>query len=314
MLLSAPLALAGFALYQGGSDAASRIQRKMESFDAAVEENQEITPDEGASPESQSITEKLTESIDVENLSDVKKRNVSKILDRIKNLESQGKSAKDPEFRNLITRVKSITGDTPGVAIEETERFEKAYPEAGKPAEKIVDTTKIEVGDLVRTKDGKNGRVVKVNEEKGYADIKVDKKQYRKKLEDLQQRDWNDLKSAVIQEYAYSPDLEVPLLKFRGGPWYAYQNVSPEIYNKFATGQGTAKTMGEKDGYKWWKGKNPSVGAAFWKYMRQDPNIPYARLNEKIDVDEFYTNFDEVSPDLPWQSPQPKTKKRRKKR
>lgn len=321
-------ATSGAASVAGAVAPTSRVSKSMETANEALQESvAPETPTQATEPAPQrperaqtkqpTISEKLMQGVNLEGLSDVRKGNVTKLLKKIADLEQKGMTTSDKTMRNLVTRVRSILGDKPGLAVEETERFEAEYGKEnvkGKPAEKVLDTVKLEVGDLVETERGRNGRVVSVNQEKGYADVKIDKKRYRKKLEQLKQKDWNDLKSAVIQEYAYNPDIQVPLLKFRGGPWYAYQNVSPETFEKVATGQGTAKTTGEKFGIKWWKGKNPSKGAAFWKFMRENPSIPYARLNEQIDIEDFFANYAETSPDLPWKIPQPKTKKKKNRR
>lgn len=270
-----------------------------------------------------SIVQQALQDIDLNALDEGKLRQIGALARKLESLEKKGKGPNDKMVKDLTSRIKALSSSS--LRESEMARTTEAYGNVedrinqqeaerlkptAKKSEKVLDVPALEIGDLVETKAGQNGRVVEVDEERGIAKVKIDKKVYTKKIKDLTQKDWNDLKSAVIEEHAYSPELNTALLKFRKGPWYGYQDVDEESYNRFSKGKGTAKTTGEANGIKWWKGKNPSIGAAFWKEIR-DKN-PYARLDETVDVDYFFSNFDQISPDLPWQIPEPKKKKRKK--
>lgn len=318
MLLAAPLALSGFALYKGGQSAADKMRRRIQSAEAADGMEPEEQEAGGVEEKKPSLIQKALEGISFNELNAFQKEKLKPLVSSLEKAQEQGKGLKDKNVRNLISNIRKIGKSS--LAEQELGRLENEYPitkdievsekEKISPTGRIKDTQKIEVGDLVETSEGKNGTVQSVDYDKGVAKIKIDKKVHNRKIDSLTQKDWNDLQSAVIEENYYSPDISASLIKFRKGPFYAYQDVSTDEYEKFSSGKATAKTTGEANGIKWWKGKNPSKGAAFWKYIRDKK--PYSRLNEQVDINEFFGNFPAISPNLDWQIPQPKKKKRKK--
>ncbi len=299
--------------------------------------------DQSPGPQGGSLTQQMLQGIDIQSLEPAQTARISTLARMLESLEGQGKGPDDEEVRNIKGQIDAIAQG--GVAGEERARFEDQYGEdptermeegererlegpggidqeaeierqqharMSPEAQQRADPPQITDGDLVETRDGREGRVQSVDHEKGIAKIKIGKKVHSKSIDSLNKKDWNDLKSAPIEQFAYNEELQVPLIKFRKGPWYAYQGVDPKTFERFSKGQGTAKTEGEFAGLTWWKGKNPSLGAAFWKEIR-DKN-PYARLQDDIDPESFFRDFPRISPELPWKIPEKKDKKKKTKR
>ena len=347
----APRAMQALQGLMGGAEAATgQPQQGQQAPPAAqpeLEAPQQQQPaqltDQSPGPQGGSLTQQMLQGIDIQSLEPAQTARISTLARMLESLEGQGKGPDDEEVRNIKGQIDAIAQG--GVAGEERARFEDQYGEdptermeegererlegpggidqeaeierqqharMSPEAQQRADPPQITDGDLVETRDGREGRVQSVDHEKGIAKIKIGKKVHSKGVDTLKKKDWNDLKSAPIEQFAYNEELQVPLIKFRKGPWYAYQGVDPKTFERFSKGQGTAKTEGEFAGLKWWKGKNPSIGAAFWKEIR-DKN-PYARLQDDIDPESFFRDFPRISPELPWRIPEKKDKKKKTKR
>lgn len=85
------------------------------------------------------------------------------------------------------------------------------------------------------------------------------------------------LNSSNIWGFNYDPDTGGLNVRFQGGSTYHYDNVPPYIFNVFQRGAVPAKTNGQNQFGAWWKGKNPSLGAAFYDLIRSGP-YPYQRV------------------------------------
>jgi len=286
------------------------------------EERVDPSPGQGPVPPApRSLVGEIMEGVDIAALNPMQTDKLKGLARKIELLEKKGKDINDKNVRRLADEMQKVALGT--VEQQEKKRFEDTYGkqdsearistqnlERLEPQRKEPEEKKLKKGDLVETKQGKKGRIDSVSLRQGIAKVTIDGKVHNKKISDLKKKEWTELESAVIEEHAYSPDSRVALLKFRKGPWYGYKDVGPGIYKKLAKGKGTAKTTGESDGRKWWKGKNPSIGAAFWKHIR-DKNL-YARLDEEMDIGDFFENFDEISTQLPWQKPVKKNKRKTK--
>lgn len=93
-------------------------------------------------------------------------------------------------------------------------------------------------------------------------------------IEDVSPQSWSVVKQFVnssnVRRYAYSMQTRLLVVQFRDGSYYTYFNVDPQSFWNFSLGNAVATTEGETDGFVWFPGKTPSVGAAVWKYLRDN--------------------------------------------
>lgn len=86
------------------------------------------------------------------------------------------------------------------------------------------------------------------------------------------------LMSSNIYGFRYDPKSGRLLVRFNSGSVYGYDNVPRGVFNIFQQGAVPARTNGQNRFGRWWQGKIPSLGAAFYQMIRQG-NYPYQRLN-----------------------------------
>ena len=86
-----------------------------------------------------------------------------------------------------------------------------------------------------------------------------------------------DLNSSNIYGFRYNPKSQKLKVRFQGGSVYEYDGVPENIFNAFRQGAASARTSGQNQYGRWWQGKNPSLGAAFWNYIRNS-GFDYRRL------------------------------------
>jgi hypothetical protein len=82
-----------------------------------------------------------------------------------------------------------------------------------------------------------------------------------------------EINSSNIYGFQYDPSSRSLRVKFQGdgpqgGPVYEYDNVPLNVYKAFETGSVPAKTNGQNNFGRWWQGKMPSLGAAFYELIR----------------------------------------------
>lgn len=81
-----------------------------------------------------------------------------------------------------------------------------------------------------------------------------------------------EINSSNIYGFQYDPSSKSLRVKFQGegagGPIYEYDNVPMNVYKAFERGSVPAKTDGQNNFGRWWKGKMPSLGAAFYDLIR----------------------------------------------
>lgn len=87
-----------------------------------------------------------------------------------------------------------------------------------------------------------------------------------------------DLNSSTIWGHQYDPSTGKMKVRFQGGAEYEYDGIPPNIYRAFSDGSAAAQTDGQNDYGRWWRGKNPSLGAAMNQYIKQG-GFSFRRLN-----------------------------------
>jgi KTSC domain len=85
------------------------------------------------------------------------------------------------------------------------------------------------------------------------------------------------LNSSNIYGFSYDQNSGTLKVRFQGDGVYQYQGIPPYIFNIFQKGAVPAKTSGTNNYGAWWKGKNPSLGAAFYDLIRSGP-YPYQKV------------------------------------
>lgn len=89
--------------------------------------------------------------------------------------------------------------------------------------------------------------------------------------------------SSNVEGFAYDPKAQKLFVRFlgqypdRNGPVYSYDGVPHNIFNLFRHGMIPAKTNGQNQWGRWWKGKFPSIGAAMYQLIKQR-GFPYQRV------------------------------------
>ena len=85
------------------------------------------------------------------------------------------------------------------------------------------------------------------------------------------------LQSSNIHGFQYDPKTQRLWVKFQEGGVYGYSGVPAYIFNLFKMGAHPCKTGGRNKFGNWWIGKQPSLGSAFYNFIRQG-GYPYRRL------------------------------------
>lgn len=86
------------------------------------------------------------------------------------------------------------------------------------------------------------------------------------------------INSSNIYGFRYNPKNGQLLVRFQSGSIYKYDGVPAPVFNAFSSGAVPAKTNGQNQWGRWWVGKIPSLGAAFYNLIRQ-AGYPYSRLS-----------------------------------
>ncbi len=85
------------------------------------------------------------------------------------------------------------------------------------------------------------------------------------------------LQSSNIYGFNYDQKSGTLRVKFQGDGVYQYQGVPRYIFKIFQSGAVPAKTSGSNEYGKWWEGKQPSLGAAFYQMIRNG-GYPYQKV------------------------------------
>lgn len=86
------------------------------------------------------------------------------------------------------------------------------------------------------------------------------------------------LDSSNVYGFQYNPSSGYLKVRFQSGAVYGYQGVPPGVFRVFQQGAVPAKTTGQNQYGKWWVGKLPSLGSAFYSLIRMG-GYPYTRLS-----------------------------------
>lgn len=87
-----------------------------------------------------------------------------------------------------------------------------------------------------------------------------------------------DLQSSNVYGFKYNPKNQRLLVRFNSGSVYGYDGVPAGVFDIFRRGAVPARTKGQNRWGRWWQGKIPSLGAAFYQMIRQG-QYPYQRLS-----------------------------------
>ena len=86
----------------------------------------------------------------------------------------------------------------------------------------------------------------------------------------------SSIPSANVRRIVYNDETKEMVIQFQDKSIYTYFEVPFQIFLNVSGGDATCITTGENEFGKWFVGKNPSVGAAVWRYLR-DSNIRYKK-------------------------------------
>lgn len=87
-----------------------------------------------------------------------------------------------------------------------------------------------------------------------------------------------DINSSNIYGFRYDPKSGHLRVRFQSGAVYGYDGVPAGVFNMFKQGAIPAKTNGQNNFGRWWTGKMPSLGAAFYELIRQG-DYPYRKIS-----------------------------------
>jgi len=86
----------------------------------------------------------------------------------------------------------------------------------------------------------------------------------------------SSIPSSNVRRIVYNDETKEMVIQFQDKSIYTYFEVPFQIFLDVSGGKATCITSGENAFGRWFVGKNPSVGAAVWQYLR-DSNIKYKK-------------------------------------
>ncbi len=78
-----------------------------------------------------------------------------------------------------------------------------------------------------------------------------------------------NLQSSNVYGFRFNPQTKKMQVRFQEGAVYEYDDIPDVIFNLFSHGNASAKTTGSNRFGAWFRGKNPSLGAALNQYIKQ---------------------------------------------
>ena len=77
----------------------------------------------------------------------------------------------------------------------------------------------------------------------------------------------NRMPSSWIKGFAYDSVNQIFYMTVKNGKMYQWDRIHPSIAMKIIRGEAACRTTDSKKRKRWWVGKSPSAGAAYWKYL-----------------------------------------------
>jgi len=77
----------------------------------------------------------------------------------------------------------------------------------------------------------------------------------------------NKIKSSNVKRMVYDDELRMLVIEFQDRSKYTYGEITLDRFQKITNGEATCITKGNNKYGRWWIGKNPSVGAAVYRYL-----------------------------------------------
>jgi hypothetical protein len=86
-----------------------------------------------------------------------------------------------------------------------------------------------------------------------------------------------ETQSSNVYGFKYNPQDASLIVRFHNGSVYNYANVPEYVFNLFRSGAASATSTGRNKYGSWWRGKNPSTGAALNQFIK-NLGYPYQRI------------------------------------
>jgi len=74
--------------------------------------------------------------------------------------------------------------------------------------------------------------------------------------------------SSWIEKYEYNNSTQVLTMFVQGGNRYEWGGIPPTLAQQILGGAAVCRTDDPTGQGRWWHGKHPSLGAAYWRYLR----------------------------------------------
>lgn len=261
-----------------------------------------------ALPQTQPIFEQMLQGVDVTNLSQPQQDQLKFLAMISDQLQSKGKTLKDPEFKNLSSKIKKVIAGTPGMMTQELGRFPKEEtnvnplyitkneePTSIIEPKKIENTKSIQKGESVVTEDGNLAEVKGTSgnnfliEEKGKV-RQVPMDSLRSQPEAIKKAKIvfdpskvpESERSAALAMSLPMPDNSSIINVFPDGSIYLYRRkdgkpIEDSIIKRVIEGQDIPMTTGETFMGAWNQDNGDSRGSAAYKEltsMAQDATKP----------------------------------------
>jgi len=284
--------LAGGATLAGVAGAqAKKLQgAASEYLKSAKPQEEQVTPPPPPQ-DTRAYAERAMENVDYQNLSKEQQKRIKTLHFGLNKLEERGLPFESKSVQNVLKKIDSIvSGEGLPVREQETMRFEKEYekqPEIEVPEVKTPKQEKIKPlsgeGDESLIADAFHG----IFEPK---DIEPYKPEKQRKIAPLK----TALKSSNVRGATFDEESGKMRIVFgskegrKGGTVYEYENMDKETFEKMTGGKSRPITEGSNKFGIWFSKKDPSIGAAFSKFIRKSPeDFPFKQIEKNAyNVDE----------------------------
>jgi hypothetical protein len=266
------------SLAGSGQQQASSEDLTTETFEETVESD---APVQTSQEIGKSYLGRALENINITQVPHPIRNRILTLGKKLDDFEKKGIPYDDEKVQRVVGRIyKLLEGKPKGIVDEETERFEKTYgdrSETGAIEEETEELseqiTGLEPDQRIELREKlKVQQPVLANYLKGIGKIDIPKKFQRP----VSAKEIEAFKSSNTRYASYDPETQTLQTLFwpsgkseSEGRIYEYSGVPEEEVQKFLAGADTAVTTGENQIRAWYRGKNPSLGAAFDEYIKQ---------------------------------------------